>query len=161
MNQRINLSKTAIAITIIVFGLLTVFAAVNFKQGDKTIGYTIIAIGAVIVLPALFFSPVNSGTDDDFVYVRHPLRTSRYEMSRILKAEPFVPSMAEKCVIGSRGCLGYWGFFYDGGVQKYVACYGKGSECVLLTMENGRKYLIGAQDKEGFADYINSKIKRE
>lgn len=158
MDQRINLSRTAIVMTVIVFCLLTIFTAVNFKEGERLIAFTLLGIGLVIIVPALFYAPISSGANDDYVYVRHPLRTSRFPISQISSAEPFEPTMAEKCVIGSRGCLGYWGFFYDGGVQKYVAYYGKASECVLLTMNNGRKFLIGAHDRDAFADYINKKI---
>ncbi|MBD5190762.1 MAG: hypothetical protein HDS93_02730 [Bacteroidales bacterium] len=158
MKQRIIISPFAIILTVVVSLTIIISAASSFKNGELPVAWTLTSILLVILIPSLFYSPVYSAADNAGVYVRHPLRTSFYPIEEIEKIEVFAPTMAEKCIVGARGYFGYWGFFYDGGIKKYVACYGKASQCVLMTLKNGKKYVIGAEHNQEFADYIQKMI---
>ncbi|MDE6083753.1 MAG: hypothetical protein K2G11_04630 [Muribaculaceae bacterium] len=158
MKQRIIISPFAIFLTFAITLTFAISAAGCFKKGDLPTAWTLTGCLLVILIPALFFAPVYTAADENGIYVRHPLRTSFYPLEEIAGIEVFSPSMAEKCIVGARGYFGYWGFFYDGGIKKYVACYGKASQCVLMTLKNGKKYVIGAEHNQEFADYIQKMI---
>lgn len=56
--------------------------------------------------------------------------------------------------------MGYWGIFREGDIGRYMACYGKGSDCFIIHLDNGDKYLLGCRNPEEMAAYIRSLIKK-
>ncbi|WP_300877569.1 PH domain-containing protein [uncultured Duncaniella sp.] len=66
--------------------------------------------------------------------------------------------MAEKRICGSGGFMGYWGWFSERDLGKYFAYYGKASDCFLVTMKDGRKYMLGCQNPAEMVDAINARL---
>ncbi len=54
--------------------------------------------------------------------------------------------MGTRRIAGSGGFMGYWGWFREGDIGKYFAYYGKASDCFLVTLRNGRRYMLGCND---------------
>lgn len=61
-------------------------------------------------------------------------------------------------LFGSGGFMGYWGLFKEGDIGNYVGFYGKSSECFLVRMKNGDKYVLGCKKPEDIVDFISSVI---
>ena len=66
--------------------------------------------------------------------------------------------MASIRIFGSEGYIGYWKV-YRGSIGRYIAYYGKASDCFLINMKNGGKYVLGCENPEEMVNFINSKIK--
>jgi hypothetical protein len=40
-----------------------------------------------------------------------------------------------------------------------MAYYGKASDCFLIRLDNGKKYVLGCKDADAMVDYIQKQIK--
>lgn len=66
--------------------------------------------------------------------------------------------MGEKRIFGSGGFFGWYGWFSEADLGKYFAYYGKASDCFLVTLKNGRKYMLGCADAPAMVAEIRSNI---
>lgn len=109
----------------------------------------------------LFYAPVDVSADDDEVRVRRVLKSKRIPYSEIESAAPYQASRKPKRK-GFKAMpfrsFGRWGHYSDDNIGDYFAYYGKPDSCVLITMKDGKKYVIGCQDPKQFSEYINSKL---
>jgi len=55
--------------------------------------------------------------------------------------------------------LANWGAFRSDDIGNYFAYYGKATDCFLIIVNDGSKYVIGCRDVENTVNYVNSKIK--
>ena len=82
-------------------------------------------------------------------------------MSEIASAEPYqVPKDAKGKAFRSMPVrtFGKWGHYHDNNAGDYFAYYGKPDNTVLITLKNGKKYVVGGSDAKELSDYINSKV---
>ena len=127
-----------------------------------TWGWIILGILFLWWICALCFAPLDVYADDDEVRVRRPFKTKRFKMSEIQSAEPYDVANAEgrKAVMASPiRTFGKWGKYRDNKIGEYYAYYGKPGNTVLITLKNGKKYVVGGSDAKALSDYINSKKK--
>ena len=157
MESKVKLSTFSLMLTLILTGVLIV--AVSYflwNHEDKGI------IGAVILLFMLIsgwlYGPVTIAADEKSVIIKSVLRKQRLDISNIESVELFQPTMASIRIFGSGGYMGYWGV-YRGYIGRYIAHYGKASDCFLINMKNGDKYVLGCEKPEEMVNFINSKIK--
>lgn len=111
---------------------------------------------------ALCFTPLDVDVDDDAVRIRRPLKTRTINMSEIQSAEPYqVSAKPGKKAFRSMPVktFGRWGRYHDDKIGDYFAYYGKPDNTVLITLKDGRKYVVGGSDAKALSDYINSKLK--
>lgn len=126
-----------------------------------TWGWILLGILFLWWLLALCFAPLDVYADDDEVRVRRPFKTRRFKMSDIQSVEPYqVPKTAKGKAFKSMPVrtFGKWGQYHDDKIGDYYAYYGKPDNTVLITLKDGRKYVVGASDAKELADYINTKI---
>ena len=126
-----------------------------------TWGWIIIGILFIWWIFALCFTPLDVYADDDEVRIRRPFKTKRIRMSEIQSAAPYDAAGAEgkKSVMSSPvRVFGKWGKYRDNKIGDYFAYYGKPGNTVLITLKNGKKYVVGGSDAKALSDYINSKI---
>ena len=110
----------------------------------------------------LWYVPVDVSADDDELRIRRPLKTRRIKMDEIESAQPYqVSKKPGKKVFGAAPVrtFGRWGHYRDDSIGDYFAYYGKPENTVLVTLKDGRKYVIGGSDAQALSDYINSKKK--
>ncbi|MCM1349257.1 MAG: hypothetical protein NC338_07590 [Firmicutes bacterium] len=50
--------------------------------------------------------------------------------------------------------------FKEADVGRYYAFYGKASDCFLIRMKNGDKYVLGCENPGAMVDYIKSTMKK-
>lgn len=77
-------------------------------------------------------------------------------MRDVESVEYFQPTMGAIRVFGSGGFMGYWGVFREGDIGRYYAFYGKASDCFLVRMRNGDKYVLGCEEPDKMIDYIKA-----
>lgn len=125
-------------------------------------GWIIIGVLFFWWICALCFTPLDVNVDDDEVRIRRPLKTRRIKMSEIQSAEPYQVAQNPKGkALRSMPVrtFGRWGQYHDDKIGDYYAYYGKPDNTVLITLKDGRKYVVGGSDAKALADEINSKIK--
>lgn len=110
----------------------------------------------------LFYAPLDVYADDDEVRIRRPFKTRRIRMDEIESAQPYEVSKkpGKKAFKSSPvRSFGHWGHYHDDNIGDYFAYYGKPDNTVLITLKDGRKYVVGGTDSKAMSDYINSKKK--
>ncbi len=60
--------------------------------------------------------------------------------------------------IGSGGFLGYWGWFAEKGLGRYFAYYGRKSDCFLVTLKDGRKYVLGCREASDLVGALGARL---
>lgn len=139
----------------------TAYTTVNTGYGWAwTWGWIILGILFLWWIFALCFTPLDVSAGDDEVRIRRPLKSRRIKMSEIESAEPYeVSKNARGKMFGSMPVrtFGKWGKYHDDKIGDYFAYYGKPDNTVLITLKDGRKYVVGGTDAQALADYINSK----
>ena len=81
-------------------------------------------------------------------------------MTEVASVKLCPPTMGAIRICGSGGFLGYWGWFQERDLGKYFAYYGKASDCFLVTLTDGRKYILGCQNAPEMVEYIAKQIKK-
>ena len=126
-----------------------------------TWGWIILGVLFLWWIFALCFTPLDVYADDDSVRIRRPFKTKRINMADIQSAEPYDVAKAEgrKAVMAAPvRTMGKWGKYRDNKIGNYFAYYGKPDNTVLITLKNGKKYVVGGSDAKALSDYINSKV---
>ena len=80
-------------------------------------------------------------------------------MRMVENVDLFQPTMGTYRLFGSGGFMGYWGLFREGGIGRYAAYYGKASDCFLVKLRNGDKYVLGCTNPSGMVAYISGVVK--
>lgn len=155
MKKSVKLSTWCIAMTLIGLAVVLIVLYCADHPAAKWI-----AAGAFIILclTALFFMPLSVSIKDGGVNINRPLKTKSIPLNRIASAKLCPPTMAEKRICGSGGWFGYWGWFSEPSIGKYFAYYGKASDCFLVELKDGKKYMLGCEDAPAMVELINSKL---
>jgi hypothetical protein len=156
MKSRVDQSTVSFVITIVVIALLVWALYISCDS------YAFIALAIIIIATlgiCLFYSPLSITADEKSVRINSPLKIHEIAMQRIVSVERFQPTMGAIRICGSGGFLGYWGLFREGDVGNYMAYYGKASDCFLIRLDNGKKYVLGCKDADAMVDYIQKQIK--
>ena len=144
-------------LTLILTGVL-IAAIAFFLWNREEKGF----IGAIILFFMLIsgwlYGPVAISADEKSVNIKSVLRNQKLDISKIESVELFQPTMGAIRIFGSGGFMGYWGIFREGGIGRYMAYYGKASDCFLVRMKNGDKYVLGCENPDTMMKYIESKL---
>lgn len=139
--------------------------AVNNGSGwgwGWTWGWILLGILFLWWIFALCFTPLDVSADDYEVRIRRPFKSRRIKMSEIESAVPYNVANAKGKAFKSMPIrtFGKWGQYHDDNIGDYYAYYGKPDNTVLITLKDGRKYVVGGTDAKALADYINSKASK-
>lgn len=131
--------------------------------GWSTWGWIILICLFIWWICALCYVPLYVDADDDEVRIRRPFKSKQIRMDEIQSAEPYqVEKNPSKKAFGSAPVktFGRWGKYRDRKIGDYFAYYGKPDNTVLITLKDGRKYVVGGSDAQALSDYINSKLNK-
>ena len=133
-NKSVEIITTIIwIIFIVVFVLFLCFWDQSY---DRT--WFWIAFGFLILawIWSFFCIPVSVSADDDYVSVHRPFHSRRFRMDDIESVD-----------------------HYNGKKQNPLryGYYGAPKNPVLITMKDGKQYIIGTSDPQAFIDYINNR----
>ncbi|MDE7335542.1 MAG: PH domain-containing protein, partial [Muribaculaceae bacterium] len=96
--------------------------------------------------------------DSRYLVLGSVLRGKKIPMCKVVSVELFQPTMAAMRICASGGFMGYWGIFRESDIGRYYGFYGKASDCFLVRMQNGDKYVVGCERPQEMVDYIRSQI---
>ncbi len=154
MKSKVRYSKGASTLTILVTGLILAICIAS--AGNPPALLTVAAVFLVLIVSALMYGAVYLRTTDTDIILGSPLKKRRIPLSNVASVELFRPTMGAVRVLGSGGFMGYWGIFKEGDIGRYYAFYGKASDCFLVRMKNGDKYVLGCENPGEMMDYIIS-----
>lgn len=126
-------------IVILAIGLISTWGTYKFSIACGLTGF--------MTLLGLLYAPISISINKAELLLHSPLKTHKLNIADICSAEPFQPTMGSKRILGSGGFMGYWGIFHEGDIGKYTGFYGKSSDCFLIIMKNGDKYVLGCKDR--------------
>ena len=114
----------------------------------------------VLLIISLCYMPMSIGADENAIYINRSLKIKTIPMTDVVEVKLCPPTMGAIRICGSGGFLGYWGCFKERDLGKYFAYYGKSSDCFLITLTDGRKYILGCQNAPEMVEYIAKQIKK-
>lgn len=155
MKSRVYQSTFSFILTLLVIALLLAGCFATYGS-DKFI--LLLVITVVLLAFSMFYAPLSVSANEKEVSVHSPFKIHSIPMRRIVKCERFHPTMGAIRVCGAGGFMGYWGIFREGDVGRYMAYYGKSSDCFIIHLDNGDKYVLGCKDPDAMVEYINTQI---
>lgn len=114
----------------------------------------------VLVAFTLFYMPLYIALDSDRLTIIRPLKSKSIPLPEIEEVKACNPTMGAKRILGSGGWFGWYGLFREDDLGKYFAYYGKASDCFLVTLKDGRKYMFGCQDSPEVLSVLTQKMKQ-
>lgn len=157
MKSKITYSAYCIILTTAINLAFLIGCILSFRE--KTVFFIFLSIYVVLVTFALFFGAIYIKANQRYIIMGSLLRAKRIPMRNVKSVELFQPTLGAIRIIGTGGFMGYWGIYKEGDVGRYYAFYGKSSDCFLVRMKNGDKYVLGCKEPETMVDYIESQIK--
>lgn len=156
MYSRIKLSSYCLLLTI---GLITVLFGIALYTYGTPRFYIVLTVLLVLLFLGCLYAPLSIEANEKYITIKGILKKRRIPMDRIDFVVPFQPTMGAIRVCGSGGFMGYWGIFREGDVGRYMAYYGRSSDCFFLRMKNGDKYVLGCENPERIVEYIKNSIR--
>lgn len=147
MKKRVELSTFCVILSTVASISLCGMFLFALKRPDNVL--PVCLSGAAIIalfIFTLFFMPLSVSVDSDSLDVNLPLRVKSIPLSAISEVRLCSPTMGAKRIFGSGGWFGWYGWFSEKDLGKYFAYYGKASDCFLVTLKDGRKYMLGCKD---------------
>ncbi len=158
MKSKINYSRFSTILTVSLLSVIFIGCIVSLHQ--KPAFYTLLSIYLILIVFALFYGAAYIKADSDHIIMGSLLNSRKIHIRNIDSVELFQPTMGAIRICGSGGFMGYWGIFKEGDIGRYYAFYGKASDCFLIHLKGGNKYVIGCENPAAMVDYIKSQIKK-
>lgn len=156
MKRRVVLSGYCFATSAIIIALLCGISVYVAKQPDHIVPLILLCVIIIgLVVATLIYMPLTVSEDGSNLCIRRPLRSKRIPVSEISSVKLCQPTVAEKRICGSGGFFGWYGWFSEKDLGKYFAYYGKASDCFLVTLKSGKKYMLGCEDAPEMVKRIN------
>jgi len=112
----------------------------------------------MLFLSTLYYMPLSISLDNDSLNINRSLKIKSIPLTEIANVKLCAPTMGAKRICGSGGWFGWYGWFSEKDLGKYFAYYGKASDCFLVTLKNGKKYMLGCKDTPKMVNAINEII---
>lgn len=153
MKQRVRLSTFSITLSGIV--MIILLCALYFSNSYVSISI-ISAILIVCCSLTLYYMPLSVSVCDGELRVNRTIRTTRISLKEIVSIERLQPTMLGRRIFGSDGWFGYWGWYRDKTLGKYIAYYGNETDCFSVRLNNGNRYVLGCDNPDAIVNYIKS-----
>lgn len=147
MKKRVELSSYCLIISALSTALMCGVLVYALKQPDNELAIGIlVAVIILLLLSTLFYMPLYIYLDNGCLNIVRSLRVKSIPLSKIADVKLCPPTMGAIRICGSGGWFGWYGWFREKDLGKYFAYYGKASDCFLVTLDNGKKYMLGCKD---------------
>lgn len=147
MKKKVELSAYCFIISALSTALICGVFGYALNQPDNI--RQVIILGIVVIgllLSSLFYMPISVSVDNNNLEIHRPLKIKSIPLNDISEVKQCPPTMAALRICGSGGYFGWYGWFKERDLGKYFAYYGKSSDCFLVILKNGRKYVLGCKD---------------
>lgn len=156
MKSRVKLSRYSLILTIVINIVLVGGCFLTIREPAFP---WLLAVTLALLFLGMYFGPISISVDDKYIKIHSMLKTRRIPLSDVVSVEPFKPTMGAYRLCGAGGYMGYWGLFREGDVGRYMAYYGNASDCFLVRMGNGDKYVLGCENPSAIISAIASRIR--
>ena len=158
MIKEVKWSNRSIFITVIATGIL--IAGMICNRENAVIFNSLAIIVAAMLLSMWYWSPVAIEVNEHAIVVKKRISRKTIPYCTIESISSFTPMpwLINQRVVGSEGYAGYWGWYKDSHIGTYFGYFGESSNCFLIRLKNGRKYVLGCEDSQSMIDYIFKKI---
>lgn len=154
MKSKVALSRFSTILTVVVSGVLFIGCIATVRE--KPAFFCLLAIYLILLISAMLYGAAYIKVDADHITLGSILRCKRISMRQVESAKRFQPTMGAIRIFASGGFMGYWGIFREGDIGRYYGFYGKASDCFLVRMKNGDKYVLGCKNPDEVVSYIRS-----
>ncbi|MDE7408350.1 MAG: PH domain-containing protein [Muribaculaceae bacterium] len=158
MKKKVEFSTTSLVLSTAGIVIFAVALFYYMFKNDSSLVYFYSALVFLLAFSVLWYSPMYVSVDEKTLNIGRSLRIKSIKLSDIQSVRISPPTMGERRICGSGGFFGYWGWFRERDLGTYFAYYGKASDCFLVTLTNGRKYMIGCNDPDEMVTAIQSAI---
>lgn len=161
IRKRVELSTYCWLISVLSTALMCGVFVYAMKQPDNE--WAMWCLGGAIVILFLFtlcFMPLSISLDNESLNINRPLKIKSISLAEIADVKLCAPTMGAKRICGSGGWFGWYGWFSDKDLGKYFAYYGKASDCFLVALKNGKKYMLGCKDAPEMVKAIIDRIRK-
>lgn len=158
MKRRVFYSTYTMTVSTILLAFLCYMGYRSINKDDEFAMWLYFGVTVFFCLMALLFAPLSISLSDTDLSIHRSFRIKNIPLTEISSVKLCPPTMAERRLFGSGGFFGYWGWFSEPSIGRYFAYYGKASDCFLVTLKNGKKYVLGCQDAPKMAEAIAGKI---
>lgn len=158
MKSKVVFSLYVMIITGIILCGLIVGSIIYFTMREPLGGIILIVVTTGLLLLGALYAPIYVEVDSNFLSVKSLLKRRRLRLEDIKSLELFQPTMGAIRIFASGGFMGYWGLFKEGDVGNYIAFFGKSSDCFMIKMKNGDKYVFGCKNPKMMVDEIRKRI---
>ena len=159
MKQPVILSAFCNLISYGVLLLLAILMISTWDQPEKF--WLFFSITLILLVCGMWWGPVSVSADNGSLRVRRVVgKHTVIPYSEIDSIEPFQPTMGTRRIFGGSGFMGYWGWYREYGADVYFAYYGKASDCFLVKLRNGRRYVIGCRNPHTIIDTVRAALPR-
>ena len=157
MKSKVKYSQYGVILTAIIYGGLFVGCIATVKE--EPVFFCLLGVYLILFICALFYGVDYIKATDNYISMGSLLKSKKILMRNVESVELFKPTIGAIRIFASGGFMGYWGIFREGDIGKYYGFYGKASDCFLVRMKNGDKYVLGCENPEKMVDYIKSQIR--
>ena len=159
MKQTVKLSTYSFIMTILtLIALIGVFVWEYYKTGSEAVLWIFLGIMMLWAFCVLFYGPLSIELTGSTLNINRSLRIKEIPLADIQVVKLCPPTLAAKRIFGSGGCFGYWGWFSERDLGKYFAYYGKSSDCFLIELIDGKKYILGCENAPAMVDALKARI---
>lgn len=160
MKKRVELSSYCWIISSLSTALMCGIFVYALKQPDNRWAvWTLAVLIVALFLSTLLYMPLSVSVDDRNLNVKRSLRIKSIPLSEISGVRLCPPTMGARRICGSGGWFGWYGWFRERDLGRYFAYYGKASDCFLVTLKDGRKYMLGCKDAPAMVAAIRSRLR--
>jgi hypothetical protein len=158
MKQQVILSKYSLIVTIVSNVLL--IGLMFYNNPPANVRIMLAVMWGILVFASLLYMPTSISADKNAIYIKRCLRVKAIHVPDILSVKMCAPTMGAIRICASGGFFGYWGWFKERDLGKYFAYYGRSSDCFLVELKDGRKYMLGCKNPQKMVEYINGNLKK-
>lgn len=159
MKKKVQLSSYCLIVSALSLAVLCGVLVYVLKQSGSAIAvWLLVLVLSFLLLSTLFYMPLSVELTDSSLKIKKILKTRSIPLSEISEVRLCPPTMGAIRICGSGGLFGWYGWFREGDLGKYFAYYGKASDCFLVTLRDGRKYMLGCEDAPQMAEAIKKKL---
>lgn len=156
MKQKITYSRFSAILTVLVLGLLLIGCVATVNDRHKF--FILLPVFLILVVSALFYGASYIRVDEDHIVLGSVLRGAKIALNDVESVEMFQPAKGAVRIFASGGFMGYWGMFNGRDIGRYYGFYGRASDCFLVRMKDGGKYVLGCDHPEEMVARIRSLI---
>lgn len=155
-SQKSKLAIRSVVITVLL-ALLLLGLGLYFLMFDENSvfeSYVLLGLLAAIFLCSLYFCPREINIDANNLNIVFPLRVKRVSLEEISKIEPYKVTMNFVRTFGSGGFFGWWGWFRNQELGKFMVYASELDHVFLVEIKSGKKYVVSCSDPETMCDEV-------